>query len=67
MFRTILFPQIRMKNLCKIAHLTWLSTGFVCGAHRSQSSASIAVLSDEPFDAGTELRYAADYLRELTR
>jgi len=27
--------------------------------HRSQSSASIAVLSDEPFDAGTELRYAA--------
>jgi len=21
-FRTILFPQIRMKNLCKIAHLT---------------------------------------------
>jgi hypothetical protein len=27
MFRTILFPQIRMKNLCNIAHMSWLSTG----------------------------------------
>ena len=31
-FRTTLFPQIRMRNLYKIAHLTRLSTGFACGA-----------------------------------